>query len=404
MTTLRVLLSDTWPDQPDAQWVVLDQGKIIASGNSAPPNWPRTSRTEAILGGAQVGWAQARLPQAKAREQMRALPFAMEEQLLREPDSQHFTPVFRDGENWSVLVVSRERLKRLVAQFRALGRPLDAAWSALACLPVTDEGWTLAIDGTHWLLRLSEARAVVDDAPLSDLSAPADGATSQTPLELPPIVAMLLAQAHAQGNLPATIVTMGANYQVGVSLEAHHIKIVQEINWAWYEVPESTANLLHDEFQPAHARGQLWRALRPALILVAIVLFAHLALSIGSVLLRQQDLKEIKARMNQLARTQLPGRALQDPPLQIHRELQLQRQRHGLLADDDALALLTDLAIALGSEATAALQSIHYEGGSLVVTLAKPLDVPALQKRLEARGVQSTSRGGTALALQRSVQ
>jgi hypothetical protein len=73
-----------------------------------------------------------------------------------------------------------------------------------------------------------------------------------------------------------------------------------------------------------------------------------------------------------------------------------------LLADNDALTLLTDLAVALGSDATSSLQAIHYEDGTLVVTLAKPLDVAALQRRLDARGVQSASRGGTSLALQRS--
>ncbi|MDB5799896.1 MAG: hypothetical protein JWL63_835 [Rhodocyclales bacterium] len=390
MTTLRVLISDSWPDQAEAQWVVLDHGNIVASGHSAPASWPRANRTEAILAGAQVGWVQARLPQAKTREQLRALPFAMEEQLLREPDSQHFTPTFRDGENWSVLVIGRERLKRLTGQFAALGRPLDAAWSALACLPDTEDGWTLAIDGLHCLLRISAARALVDDAPASD------------PDELPPIVAILLAQAHTQGSLPARIVTMGASSKMASTLAAHHVEVIQEAIWHWHAVPEDAANLLHDEFQPAHARGLLLRALRPALILIVVALAAHLLLGIGSALLRQQELKEIKARMTQLARTQLPGRALQDPPLQVHRELQMQRQRHGLLADDDALALLADMAIALGSDATAAMQSVHYEGGTLVVTLAKPLDLPALQNRLEARGVHSAARGGNTLALQRS--
>ncbi|MDB5814272.1 MAG: gspL [Rhodocyclales bacterium] len=390
MTTLRILVSDSWPDEPEARWVVLDHDKVIASGQAAPANWPRTTRTEAVLSGAQVGWAQARLPQAKAREQLRALPFAMEEQLLREPDSQHFTPAFRDGETWSVLVIARERLRRLTAQFAALGRPLDAAWSALACLPEAADGWTLAIDGTHWLLRLSATRALIDDAPATG------------PEALPPIVAMQLMQAHAQGSLPARIVTLGASSKIADALAAHHVEVIQEKSWQWHVVPEDATNLLHDEFQPAHARGRLLRALRPALVLIAVAFFGHLLLGIGSALLRQHDLKEINARMTQLARTQLPGRALQDPALQLHRELQTQRQRHSLLADDDALALLADVAVALGGDSTAALQSIHYEGGTLLLTLAKPLDLVALQSRLEARGIRSASRGGSTLALQRS--
>jgi type II secretion system protein L len=293
-----------------------------------------------------------------------------------------------------VLVIGRERLKRLVAQFKALGRPLDAAWSALACLPETPNGWTVAADRSHWLLRISDARAFVDDAPQVDGSS----------VELPPIVTVLLSQAQAQGTLPASIVTLGVSQPAATALATHHANVVQESTWHWHEVSGDATNLLHGEFQPAHARGQLLRAVRPALILIAIVLGTHLVLGTGSAMLREQDLKEIKARMTQLAHTQLPGRALQDPALQIHRELQTLRQRNGLLADDDALAMLSDLSIALGSDATASLQNIHHEGGTLVITLAKPLDVPALQNRLETRGIRSTLRGANTLSLQRNTQ
>jgi general secretion pathway protein L len=399
MTTLRVLVSDDWPDRAEARWAVFDNGSITASGESGPSNWPRTTRTEAVLGGAQVGWAQARLPQAKLREQMRALPFAMEDQLLREPGSQHFTPVLREGEDWAVAVIARDRLRRLKAQFEALGRPLDAAWSALACLPVMPDGWTIAIDGQHWLVRMSSARALVDDTPLA--AADADASSI-----VPAILTMSLEQARAQGTLPSSIAVMGGSDAVVAALasQGESVEVSSQASWPWYAVPHDAASLLHDEFQPAHARGQLVRAVRPALILVAVVLAVHLVLGMGSALLRKNDLKEMKSRMNQLARTQLPGRALQDPALQLHRELQTQRHRHGLLADDDALSLLSDVAIALGTESTSAVQALHYEGNTLVLTLAKPLDIPALLGRLELRGVRGAQRGGTTLALQRSTQ
>jgi type II secretion system protein L len=306
---------------------------------------------------------------------------------MREPDSQHFTPVHREGTHWSVLVITRERLRRLLAQFTALGRPLDAVWSALACLPVTADSWTLAADGAHWLLRCSTTHAYVDDAPQVG--------------DVPPVIATLFAQAQAAGQMPARLTSLGISHPALAPLTQYGTAFAPEANWDWHIVPVDTPNLLHDEFLPEHARGKLLRALRPAAFLVVGVLLADLLFGAGSALLRQRDLNEMRSRLTQIAQTQLPGRALQDPALQLHRELQLQRQRHGFLAEDDALALLSELAVALGSDATGAIQALHYESSALLVTLGKPLDMSALQARLETRGIAATVRGGTTLALQR---
>ena len=388
MSILRVLISDYWPDNPEASWALINNGKLISSGRSAPAAWPKSDRTEAVLSGTQVGWAQVRLPQAKAREQMRALPFAMEEQLLREPDSQHFTLAHQEGEQCAVLVVGRDRLKRLVAQFVALGRPLDSAWSALACLPLEPGSWTLAIEPSHWLLRTAGLRALIDDAP-----EPGQG--------LPPIIATLFAQAQAQGNKPAAVEVLGDSGTVGLLIKGMQIETHVSADWPWHEIPEKAANLLHGEFQSAHARKRLLSTIRPVAMLIAGIAILHLVLGVGAALLRQQELKEVRARMTQLARTQLPGRALQDPALQLHGELQMQRQLHGQLADDDALALLSDLSGALGSESANSLQSLHYEDRQLVAIFARPLDLDALQSRLTTRGIVSTRRNENGLVLQR---
>ncbi|MFT3737086.1 MAG: type II secretion system protein GspL [Rhodocyclaceae bacterium] len=388
MTILRVLISDSWPDQAEAAWVVLDKGQVTASGNSGPGNWPKTDRTEAILAGSQVGWAVADVPQAKPREQLRALPFALEDQLMREPDSQHFTPLGKEGTRWSVLIIARERLRRLVAQFTALGRPLDAVWSALACMPVTADSWTLAADGTHWLLRCGTLNAYVDDAP-------------HAAGEVPAVIGTLFAQAQASGQMPARLTSLGIPHTELAPLSRYGTGFAPEATWDWHIVPPELPNLLHGEFLSEHARGKFLRALRPAIYLVVAVLLLDLIIGVGSAMLRQRDLNDMRKRLNQVAQTQLPGRALQDPVVQLHRELQTQRQRHGYLAEDDALALLSELAVALGSDATGAIQALHYESGALIVTLGKPLDMSALQARLDTRGIAASIRGGTTLSLQR---
>lgn len=388
MSLLRVLIPDAWPDEAEAHWAVLEKGKVINSGHSGPSAWPRTQQTEAVLCGTQVGWSIARLPQARGREQLKALPFAMEDVLLREPDSQHLTAAVMEGENWAVLVIARERLRRLTEQFKALGRPLDAAWSALDCLPSNPDTWTLVSDGTHWLMRSAPLRAVIDDAPTEAGKAP-------------PILATHFLQARTQGHLPSTVVVRGIDKEAVRVFAAPNVEWELHEHWHWHAVPKAATNLLHDEFSPPHARNRLLKRLRTPILLIVAVGVAHLLLGSGSAALRLREFKDLRARVTQIAATQLPGRALQDPVLQLHRELQTERTRHGMLADDDALSLLGELATALGSDATNALQSLHYESSSLVVTLAKPLDMNALKSRLETHGIQATQRGDNVLVIQR---
>ena len=70
MTTLRVLLSEHWPDEAIADWVLLtDDGQIERAGRAEPRDWPAATRHEAVLLGAQTTWHVARVPRAGVREQ-----------------------------------------------------------------------------------------------------------------------------------------------------------------------------------------------------------------------------------------------------------------------------------------------------------------------------------------------
>jgi hypothetical protein len=77
------------------------------------------------------------LPRGARRDLPRLLSYALEDRLLKDPDTQHLTLSHRrpadDGERdlAGVLVISRERLRSLMAQFAAIGRgPPDRGRSA----------------------------------------------------------------------------------------------------------------------------------------------------------------------------------------------------------------------------------------------------------------------------------
>ncbi|WP_033407467.1 type II secretion system protein GspL [Uliginosibacterium gangwonense] len=383
-TLLRVLLGEHWPDQPTAHWVVMDErGKVINSGVDEPRNWPKSNRTEAILHGPQTSWFKIKVPKAGVREQAQALGFAIEEQIVREADSQHSTPTAQEDEHWHVIVIARERLKRLVAQFETISRPLDAAYSALQTVPVQADAWVVAFNEDGVVVRSGEHEGWAEDMPASG--------------EVPALLSIALTQNKEAGGPPARLLLSAAkteallkpwSEQLGVSVES-------TTAWAWYAAASDWADLLHGEFQPRHRRKAWRRALRPALVGLSVVFAIHLLWGTAYAWWRRAELNHINASMEQLMRTQLPNDPVLDPAAQIQRELNMQRSRHGLLANDAALSLMADFAAALGPDGTDAVKNLRYQDGSLELSVeASKINLDTIRTRVQARGLTVSQREG----------
>lgn len=392
MKTLRVLIPDAWPDRPEASWVLLnDDGRVDSEGTSDPRHWPEAGRTEAVLTGAQLSWHVVRMPRASVREQAKSLPFAVEEHLVREPDSQHCTPTDQGEESWAVLVIARERMRRLAAQFQTIRRPLDAVHAAAQTLPWEAGSWTIGVENGGIVVRTDEHAAFVDDVLSGD--------------EVPGILATALEQAQAAGTAPQVLRVVQAGRNASEWTTQLNVPVELAGEWTWYRVPATAANLLQGEFSARHRTDAWVKRLKPAAILLVAVFLADLALGGLEVMLKQNTLNGMKSDMVRLFKSELPGTSLLDPVLQMRRELNTQRVRHGQLADDDPLVVLAALSGALGTDAANAVQSLRYEGSVLTVTLNQSgVDVDGLIQRLSARGVNAVRKdgGGIQLALRRS--
>jgi len=382
-STLRVLLGEHWPEPATAHWVVLDEtGKVTNSGVGEPRSWPATARTEAILHGPQTSWLKVNVPKAGLREQALALGFALEEQLVREADSQHSTPTLQAADAWNVIVVARERMKRLVSQFQVISRPLDAVYSILQSLPCDDDVWAMGLDEYGIVVRRGGQLGWVEDRPAND--------------DVPGVLEIAIAEARETAALPSRIILSGAASDLPVQRWAEHLGVAIEAGprWAWYQNDGKMDDLLHDEFQPIHRRKAWQRALRPAAIAITILLGLHLLLGTAYVWWRRAEVNQIKHSMEQLMRSQLPNDPVLDPVAQIRRELNLQRGMHGQLADDAALSLMADLSTAMGAEINGTIQNLRYQDGALELGVQGNLDINRIRPSLEARGLSITQREG----------
>jgi general secretion pathway protein L len=338
-------------------------------------------------------WLSARLPKASRREQERLLRFAFEDQLVQEPDSQHFRLTDHDGEQARVIVVARERLRQLLAQLAALGRAPQHMQSELEADPPQNGIWRLDIAATHGILRGGGANAFAIDL--------AGG-------EVPPALLAAAQTARTATRLPAKLVLRCAPEAPAIDAQAWEnalgmpVELGPAYRWAQFE---PGTNILQGEFRPAGQGGAVFKRLKAPLMLLGGVVALSLLASLGEVLWQRQQLSDTRGKMQTVFRSAFPNQPLVDAPAQMRSQLNQIRRTRGLLGDDDLLALLASVGEALGADARDAVSDLRYEAGRLELTLAAQAagDTDAIVKRLQARGLAAGKLADGKLALRREI-
>ncbi|MCB1957374.1 MAG: hypothetical protein KDG55_16975 [Rhodocyclaceae bacterium] len=379
-TRLLVLIDEHWPSRPSAPWVVLDEaGRVQSEGESEPKHWPAASECAFMMAGSQCAWHQARLPRGARREEGRLLAYALEDRLLRDPESQHLVVTDRepgpDGVTVRVLVTARERLRALVAQLAAIGRPPVAACSELQSAPAGGKDWHLAIAPHALTLRSGPTGAEALDPPLAGCQ---------------PLLAHALAAARAADSVPARLVLHRAPGADDAALEgeALGITLAEGEPYRWWAGAAGATNLLQGEFAPRHRRAGWIGRLGWPLRLAAAALVVMVLADVGEVLWQRHRLGELDARMTRLFESALPRTPAVAPAAQLARQVDALRGSRGQLRSDDLLALLAAYASARGVATRDSIASLEFREGRLALELPAlgAAERAALRERLSAQG------------------
>lgn len=395
MTTLRLYLTEHWPEDPSCDWAVIGpDGRPASEGRSEPRHWPTAHACEVVLAGAQCLWLAAKLPRAPRREQDRLVRFALEEHLVQEPDSQHFTITDRDEEGARVLVVARERLQQIAAQLTALGRPPLHAYAELQTIAPAQEGWLLTLGSRH---------AVISGAAATPFSLDVDA-------DLAPPTGLIatVALARHQNRLPAQIVVRCAHDAPKIDLAAWSEALAlpcergEDYRWAAFS---GASNLLQGEFSPSQNKGRILRRIRPALWLAGGMLALEMVFSVGQIFWQNHQISQARKAMQGIFLSSFPNQPVVNATAQFRSQLSQIRHAHGQLGDDDMLSLLAVVGETLGGDARDALEGFRYEDGRLELTVSPrtAATLPALIDRLRARGLQVGKLADNKIALRRDI-
>lgn len=322
-------------------------------------------RVVVLVPTADVLLTQAAVPTGNRQRVRKAVPFALEEQLADDVDSQHFALGPRDADGqWAVAVVARARMDDWSARLHEAGILPDRLIPEALLLPLQPGASSLLLEADELLLR---------DTPWS--------AQTVVAAALPALLELLTARNaagvdvnvwHCGGDLPAWLEPVSAKIEAcpDGALTLFARQLVQPL--------QEVIDLLQGEYSRKEQYGKLWRPWRAA----AALLVAGIVLAGIQHVLALRSLKAESAALRaQIAQTYtqaFPGGRVVDPRAQMEQQLKSLRAQRGA-GDDDFLALFAQLGGAFAATPGLELTGVNFREGYLDLELTAG-DIQTLEK------------------------
>ena len=310
-----------------------------------------TPPTETLL-------THATIPTRSRARIMQALPFALEDQLLDEPEQLHFAYVREADNALAVAITQRARLDAWLDGLKTAGvRPASMCPANLA-LPLYPNAWSLAfVDDELWV-RTGEFTGFVGLAAFD---------------EPPPLLQTALKEAAAQTRFPQQLIVFRPPPALDTSVWSAALKlpVVDEPSDFWQEATPPALNLLQTQFAAAGQVQQLTRPLRPAMWMLAILLVGTFVVDVAEWARLRFDHRANTSEMRDIFLKSFPeAKTVLDPFAQMQKNLDALQSRGSGPAD--LLPLLTRIAPALQAQQTVKLQGIKYAERSVTLDLLLP--------------------------------
>lgn len=353
-------------------WIVTDeQGRRVGVPGAGPIAMAASAaagrRVIVLAPAVDVLLTSVTLPVRGAAKILRALPFALEEQIAEDIEALHFAAGRQQADGViSAAAVDREQLEGWLALLAEAG--LDAQ---VICSEA--EGAPAAPNHLNWLLDTDRCIARSGDGlPVVLEIGSVEEALRYGP-EFP-------GEADAPKHL-SVYLTEQAQAKHGEQLEALRPRIASvEIrrlpggllpHLAEGVVTREPINLLQGQFAPRTQLDRLWKPWRTAAALLAILA----VVMVGQQALRLMQLKQQEARLDvAIADTfqqALPGARMENPRFQVERRLAALRGT-GSAANESFLIALETLGGALGEAPGIRLEAVSYRTGVLDLRLQAP--------------------------------
>lgn len=297
---------------------------------------------------------ETRVAARNAAQRLKAVPFAIEDQLLGSVEDQHFAISVGAGDQIGVAVVARTRLQAWLAILAGAGVRPDILTPETLALPVLEKAASVLLDDQRALVRLAEWSAFA--CPSADLDMwlerTRDGSESRR------------IEAHGCANSSSPVAD-------------------EPLNWLAGHLGSSPLNLLSGEFAAGHrqARGTRWW--RRAAVLAAVVVLAIFGNRLLEVAQLSRNAERIEVAMADSVLRTFPDLGAAERTRAPHSVMRdrLERLRGGSEAAG-LLRLLGQIAPSLGTTTRIQTRGMEYRNGILEMGL-RTSDVATLDNMRE---------------------
>ena len=404
---LDLVLPRGWPESAGAVAWCWRRGDKQDSGQvsdlSQLPVTVRGARACVWTPAAETMLTSVTLPTRARRKIMQALPYALEDRLLGDPDSLHFAYRNETDGSLSVAVTDVKRLRVWLDALKQAGiQPVELCPATLLT-PWALDCWSLAFATDEVLVRTGAASGFV--APLSQTTTAMDGGSAKNAgavfLSPPPLLIAALEEAARNQKTPESLVVFNAPAEFPAEAWSTALKVAVRIEktsmWERPQDPHCALNLLQGQFEP---QGQINHSLRPylpAAAMLLIWLIGNIAFDLGDWWkLRQQHQANTREMSALLLSTFPETKTILDPVAQMQRSIETLLARTGH-RDRDLLPMLAKTATALRADARVRLRGVRYADQSLTLELSWPApgSPDTIKAAFEAVGVRAEVLGLT---------
>lgn len=374
----------------------MEKNKMPVSGEGPLSELPRhTEHVQLVLPAAQVMFTAVTLPQGTKNPQGSALAYAIEDEILGDPDANQVSWLGLVNDHHRVAVIDKARLMCWREALEATGIDDYEIHCETLVLPFVNGEWSIAWNGSDGFVRngVWEGSALITHH---------DAASAAAPLSL----VMMMEEARINQTTPTAIALYTLQHQapdIPSWAQELGVPVYLASNQDWRSTPmDAGVNLAP---QPKHWRmfTGIVSALRPAAGILCIALAIHMAALVTEHALQVKEQGDLRQRMESQFRHTFPEAvAVSDPALQMRRKLSEAYAASGQSDNSDFLPMMEQAAIAITALPAGSVRSIAYDGGGLSIelsTLDEATQRQLLSQLLEA-GLESTvTSTGTSILL-----
>lgn len=366
-------------------WIVADdQGRRIGAPGAGPIDATEPvaagRRVVVLVPAVDVLLTSVALPVRGASKVLRALPFALEEQIAEDIEALHFAAgrMAADG-MVTAAAVDREQLEAWLASLAEAGLEVQVICSEAEGCPAAPNHLNWVLDADRCLARSGDGLPVL--------------------LEIESVAEALRFGPGFPGESGdarhlSVYVTPEGRMRHGEALEAMRgelasleMRILPDgvlPHLAAGVVSREPINLLQGRYAPRTQLDRLWKPWRAAAALLAVLA----VVMVGQQALRLVQLKQEEARLDaaiaEAFQQALPGARMEDPRFQVERRLAALRGT-GSDSNESFLTALEAVGGALGETPGITLQSVSYRAGVLDLRLQAP-SVDSLERIRQSVG------------------